>query len=96
MSTQEDALDIELQKRGLQKGGADLKKSGVKHCLFCAYSNGFTADFCANCKRPLDREKVEEMAKAHERLANSELLQRLNKMEKLFESTMHSVKILHG
>ncbi len=84
-STQEDALKIELQKRGMINEKVETFASAVKHCIFCAYSNGFTADFCTNCKRPLDRQKIEEMAKTHERMANNEMLQRLDRMERMFE-----------
>src|SRR3989344_6542608 len=45
-STQEDALKIELQKRGMINEKVETFASVVKHCMFCAYSNGFTAEFC--------------------------------------------------
>lgn len=85
MSTQEDALKIELEKRGLAAKNRETFDSQIKHCLFCSYSNGFTAEFCTNCKRPLDRKKIEEMAVAHERMVNNEMLLRLDRMERMFE-----------
>jgi integrase len=88
MSTQQDAFDIELKKRGLVNGEDKKPTSEVKTCIFCSYSNGFTADFCTNCKRPLDREKVEQMAQAHERMMNNEMMQRLDKMERMFEGAL--------
>ena len=87
-STQEDALKIELQKRGMVQEKRETFASAVKHCMFCAYSNGFTADFCTNCKRPLDRQKIEEMAQTHERMMNNEMLQRLDRMERMFEKAV--------
>jgi len=87
MTTQEDALKIELHKCGIKNKVEDTMQSGVKMCVFCSQTNGFTADFCSNCRRPLDRNKIEEIAKAHERMMNNELIQRLDRMEKIF-STM--------
>jgi len=54
MTTQEDALKIELQKRGMLEENKTKQDSAIKMCLFCSHRNGFTADFCINCKRPLD------------------------------------------
>ena len=88
MTTQEDAMQIELQKRGMTKSTNSVIAPTVKSCSFCSYVNGFTAEFCTNCRRPLDREKIESMAKAHEQMANSELLQRLARMEKMFEHAL--------
>ncbi len=85
MSNQEDALQIELEKRGLVAKKTTELNSAVKQCMFCSYKNGFTAEFCTNCKRPLDRKKIEEMTQAHGQMVNNELLQRLARMEKLFE-----------
>ncbi len=89
MTTQEDALQIELSKRGLSK---DFDKkpitSATKQCTFCSYSNGFTADFCTNCKRPLDRKKIEEMAQVHKHILDNEVLQRFERMERMFERVL--------
>ena len=59
MSEQEDVLKSQLLKRGMIK---DLKSSQqrdmLKICFFCGFSNKFTNDFCDNCKRLLDRDKI--------------------------------------
>ena len=89
-STQEDALKIELERRGFGESRRNIFSSSVKSCAFCSYSNGFTAEFCTNCKRPLDRKKIEEMAIAHERMMNNEMLQRMDRMEKMFEVMVRS------
>lgn len=88
MTTQEDAMQMELQKRGMQQSKTTNIQPTVKPCTFCSYINGFTAEFCTNCHRPLDRKKIEEMVQAHERMANSEILQRLIKMEKMYEQAI--------
>lgn len=85
MSTQQDAFNMELAKRGLVQGAGQKPNSTVKTCQFCSAANGFTADFCVTCKRPLDRKKIEEMALANERMMGNQFLQRLDKMEQLFE-----------
>ena len=87
MSTHQDALNIELKKRGIVNK-ADAMESKTKYCTFCSYVNGFTAEFCATCKRPLDRKKIEEMARVHEQVMNNEMMQRLNKMEQLFKNML--------
>ncbi len=87
MTTQEDALKIELQKRGMGVESTKEKiDSGAKVCLFCAHTNGFTAEFCTNCKRALDRQKIEEMAQTQERMMNHDMIQRFDRIERLFES----------
>ncbi len=85
MSGQEDAFKIELQRRGLMDATKERDQS-VKTCGFCSYGNGFTADFCVNCKRPLDREKIQEAVDMHERMMNNNIVQRFDKIEKMFES----------
>ena len=58
-SHQEEALKIELVKRGIiqDKKYKDLQPK-VKECFICWAKHGFTATTCDTCKRPLDREKV--------------------------------------
>ncbi|MDO8655953.1 MAG: tyrosine-type recombinase/integrase [Nanoarchaeota archaeon] len=87
MTTQEDALKIELEKRGMVSTvGKEKFDSKVKCCIFCAHNNGFTAEFCVNCKRPLNREKIDEMAQTHERMINHDMIQRFDRIERIFES----------
>lgn len=86
LSTQNDAFDIELKKRGLVTREENKPHAQTKPCQFCAYANGFTAEFCTNCKRPLNREKIGEIAGMHQMMQNNEMLQRLAKMEKMFEN----------
>lgn len=59
MSDQEDAMKIELIKRGKLKSGEEMKKyePKTKKCV-CGSENGFTDHICSNCLRPLDREKI--------------------------------------
>ncbi|MFH1972082.1 MAG: tyrosine-type recombinase/integrase [archaeon] len=58
MSDQEDALKIELVKRGKLQGSDSMKKyePSVKKCV-CGAENGFSDEFCSKCMRPMDREK---------------------------------------
>lgn len=67
MSHQEEALKIELVKRGIiqDKKYKDLQPK-VKECLFCNAKHGFTAEICDNCKRPLDRNKLREQEQKKE------------------------------
>ncbi len=67
MSHQEEALKIELVKRGIiqDKKYKDLQPK-VKECLFCNAKHGFTAEICENCKRPLDRNKIRELESKRE------------------------------
>jgi integrase len=88
MSTQQDALNIELEKRGLAAPKASTPKGGRKQCSFCSYDNGFTADFCINCKRPLDRAKIREMSERKERMMENTMIARFDKMEKLMSKMM--------
>ena len=45
----------------------------------------FLEEFCTTCKRPLDREKLKEMAEASERTANNKLMQKMDRFEKMIE-----------
>ncbi len=85
MSNQEDALRIELIKRGIVQAKTPDEKQfqpETKKCVFCSTSNGFTSEFCAGCKRPLNREKIQEIARKHELLMNDEMIERVHLMEK--------------
>jgi len=69
MSRQEDAFKMELIKRGI----IDTKdpkynnlKPKIKTCLYCKKSNALTSEFCIQCQRPLDREKILEKEKHFE------------------------------
>lgn len=85
LTTQEDALKVALNKRGIGKAKTKVNLK-VKDCTFCAYRNGFSAEFCTNCNRPLDREKIKGMAEQYERMANHQMLQRLDKIEQRLQS----------
>jgi hypothetical protein len=66
MSTQKEALRIQLIKRGLIK--ADKKEYGKyqpenKRCAFCDTLNAFNNKFCDGCKRPLDRKGLAQIDK---------------------------------
>ncbi len=90
LSTQQDALEIELKKRGIVKGKDELEETKTKKCGFCGYENGFVEEFCDNCKRPLDRTKLREMAESHERMMQNEFMGRFDKMEKMFDKMVKS------
>ena len=85
MSNQEDALRMELVKRGIIQAKTPEEQQfqpKTKQCVFCNISNGFTAEFCGGCKRPLNREKIQEIAKKHEMLMNDEMVDKVHLMEK--------------
>lgn len=81
MSTQQDALNMALEKRGMDNQGETKMDINTKQCIFCGYDNGCTAEICVVCKRPLDREELKQRVKVHERLANQNIVQKLDKME---------------
>ncbi len=85
MSNQEDALRMELIKRGIVSATTEVEKQfqpKTKHCAFCSTSNGFTAEFCTGCRRPLNREKIQEIAKKHEMLMKDDMIDKVHLMEK--------------
>ena len=87
MTTQQDAFEMELERRGMkqkQTKEEDLPKT--KQCKFCSHSNGFTASFCYNCQRPLDRDAIAKQAAQQERFINNKLIQRLDSMEEMFQT----------
>jgi len=86
MSDQEDAMKIELIKRGkLDSKDKKLKKYApkTKTCI-CGKVNGFTEEFCSNCSRPLDRERIEEIEKKKELNAIQEFMSQ-PQMQDLFK-----------
>jgi len=65
LSNQEDSFKIALAKRGLIKE-EKFKEflPETKNCGICGEKNiGFTEELCPNCKRSLDREKIEQESK---------------------------------
>ncbi len=84
MSTQEDVLKMALKKRGLFEEKNEELNMKIKICHFCGQDNGYTEEICLVCKRPLDREKLREQAKIHERMMNQKIIQKLDKMEQRF------------
>jgi len=47
-------------------------------------------EFCSNCKRPMKREKIKEIAEKHDLLQNDQLLDRLHVMEKRLNDMMRT------
>ena len=92
MTTQEDALTSQLKKRGFVDPNKNSAIAEPKACGFCSHVNGFTADFCVNCKRPLDRQKIVQMQQLTEQLASNELVHRFAKLEQMFEEVIGGAK----
>ncbi len=87
LSGADDVLKLELIKQGKIKDdtGKDLSPK-TRDCIFCNTVNGFTEEFCKNCKQPLDRDKIRENELNRERNLR-ELTKFLNPtaMEDLFK-----------
>jgi len=68
MSQQEDALKIQLIKRGLIKPDKEHEHLApqLRECIFCNTKAGFNEDICPNCKRPLDRERIKQLEQEKE------------------------------
>lgn len=68
LSNQEDAFKSELIKRGLIKADAGMEhlQPKTKACPFCRFMNKFTDTVCAQCQRPLDRQKIAELEREKE------------------------------
>lgn len=64
-SDQDDVFKIELIKRGLIEPDETTEhlKPQSKKCVFCGCNNGLGESICRNCKRPLNRETIEQEAK---------------------------------
>jgi len=78
MSDQEDALRIELTKRGIIKPDKKHEHLApqIKICAFCSERAGFAEEFCPKCRRPLDREnliKIEQNKEEEMTLLKSEI-----------------------
>lgn len=65
LSVQSEALDIQLQKRGIIAASEGTKNPlDVKKCGFCNTVAGSTDIVCPQCQRPLDKKlRMEEMNK---------------------------------
>jgi len=84
LSQQDDAFKMRLVKKGLFKEDEYKHlEQQIKECQFCGHKNGFAADHCNTCKRPLDREKVRKLEMKRE----LELQQRKKEIEKLNKLT---------
>ncbi len=92
MSNQEDALKVELIKRGLVDATKEEEKRfkpQFKKCQFCGVKNGFTTEFCTGCHRPMNRKKIQEIAKKNEMLENDEFIEKMKMLEeRMNELTM--------
>lgn len=83
MTTQDDAFKERLRKEGVVRDSPKMVAS-VKKCGFCEFSNGFTSEYCGNCKRPLDRTKMEEMQKLSDQMIKNQLIQQIARLEQKF------------
>ncbi|MBU2541726.1 MAG: site-specific integrase [Candidatus Omnitrophica bacterium] len=69
-SSQNEALKLQLQKRGLIPVATDNNPLTNKKCAFCNTVAGSTDITCPQCKRPLDRKHVIEETKKDEQIQN--------------------------
>ena len=67
-SVQEDALKLQLIRKGILKPGKEHEDIApkTKTCQFCNTISGFTAEICSVCKRPLDRGDIKKEYAAQE------------------------------
>jgi len=73
LSNAEDAFKIELVKRGLLQDKAyEQFRPMSKSCQFCGQVNGMAEAICAKCKRPLDREQLEQEITSRENAIQQE------------------------
>jgi len=82
MSDQEDALKIELVKRGKLGASNSMKKyePETRKCV-CGAENGFTEQFCNSCMRPMDRDKIMIQEKIMELPEVKRLVMRIGQMD---------------
>ena len=82
LSNQEDSFKLELVRRGIVKPDKKFNEFQPlnKKCIFCGFDNGLGESICANCKRPLDREIIENEMKGKEE-ENRRLNEKMNMME---------------
>jgi len=91
MSTQEDAMRIELVKRGMinpENAREKIHSPKTRDCQFCGSKNGFSTKFCVGCKRPLDRKHIQQIAKRTEMLMGDDLLEKLFSLDKRLNDVM--------
>ncbi len=58
LSNQNEALNRELQKRGLLPEAQNNTPLGTQKCAYCQTTSGQTETICPNCKRPLNRTAI--------------------------------------
>ncbi len=92
LSKQEDAMQVELIKRGIvkPKDGEKHLQPATRECIYCGTLSGFTEQFCSNCKRPLDRDAIKGQIKTVEGMEQrmkeqEEKLQKFERVTKLLE-----------
>jgi integrase len=93
---QEDAMKISLVKRGLLKD--DSFKNyypKTKNCVFCGTMNGFTDEVCNNCKRPLNRERIEQEFKTEQdqKVMLSETIKKMQEDQLQMQETLKKIII---
>lgn len=66
LSNQTEALNRELQKRGLAPNTPTTPPQKNKTCAYCNATNGKTETICQNCKRPLNRTAIIQEAQQKE------------------------------
>lgn len=102
LSSQDDTFKIELMKRGMIKPEQRYASPDMmKRCPFCSHENGMAESVCLRCRRPLDREKLEQAEKRREdkeRALQSELgtirdeLARARQRDELLLQVMRGLK----
>jgi len=95
LTNQEDAFQAELMKRGIVKPDEKNKRlqPAVKRCIYCGELNGFTAQLCSTCKRPLDREAIKGQIMSIEGM-EARLRAQEEKLQKLMQAALAAAPLM--
>ncbi|MEK6942504.1 MAG: site-specific integrase [Nanoarchaeota archaeon] len=93
LSQHDESFKIELVKRGLvQDEKYKELQPKIKDCLFCNVKNGFTSETCNNCKRPLDRTKIQDQMQKYDNFMQIPEVQKLFKIVSELQKEIKELK----
>ncbi|MFH1456027.1 MAG: site-specific integrase [archaeon] len=95
-SSHDDALEIELTKRGLIKTAKkDLKKylPETKVCVFCNTKNAYADDFCSKCQRSLDHKHIQKEMKEGDGMQQENLITNMQKMMVQMQEQINALQV---
>ena len=88
-STSMNVMESELIRLGLKEPSNKNEEAlapKLKLCVFCNTKNGFSEEVCFQCKRPLDRKRIQEQVERTEAIMKDDVWKKIAELESLIKT----------